>query len=195
MSGTLIIDTVEFLAALARLKPVAPRRRKTTRISIAKKIIEDDFYISFLFGEVVFSSHGVQTKCVAELANWNGYISTDFGMVLTFLKVKPTGKNVTISFSGNKLKIESLIIPCQWAPVPDWIGNMNAEALFYSDKAKPKEHLLYCPDCGKKQGLALVYTPHLQLELGDPKIPIKLPNRKCKACKYGWIEITNNDKE
>jgi hypothetical protein len=195
MSGILVIDTKEFLAALARLKPVAPRRRKTTRISISKKIVEDDFYISYLLGEVVFSSHGVQTKCIAERANWNGYISTDFGMVLTFLKVKPTGKNVTISFSGNKLKIESLTISCKWAPVPEWIGNMSAEALFHGDKAKPKEDLLYCPACGKKQGLAVVHTPHLQLELGAPKMPIKLPNRKCKTCKHGWIEITNNDKE
>jgi hypothetical protein len=72
---------------------------------------------------------------------------------------------------------------------------MSAEALFHGDKAKPKEDLLYCPTCGKKQGQALTHTPHLQLELGAPKIPILLPNRKCKACKHSWIEITNNDKE
>lgn len=195
MSGNLVIDTNEFLAALTRLKPVAPRRRKTTRIYIAKKIIKDNLYISYLFGEAIFSSHGVQTKCLVEQANWNGYVSTDFAMVLTFLKIKPTGKNVTISFVGNKLKIESLIISCQWAPVPEWIGNTSAEALFQSDRTKPKKDLLYCPACGKKQGLALVHTPYLQLELGAPKMPIKVPNRKCMACKHGWIEITNNDKE
>ena len=129
MSGTLVIDTNEFLAALDRLKPMAPRRRKTTRIGIAKKIIEDDFYISFLFGEAVFSSHGVQTRCIVEKADWQGYVSTNFGMFLTFLKVKPTGKTVTISFLGNKLKIETLTIACQWAPVPDWIGQISTYAI------------------------------------------------------------------
>lgn len=195
MSGTLIIDTNEFLAALGRLKPAAPRRRKTTRISIAKKVIEDDFYISYLFGEVIFSTHGVQTKCIAEKANWSGYISTNFGVVLTFLKVKPVGKTVTIAFLGNRLKIDSLTIACSWAPVPEWIGHMSAEALFHSDKAKSHGDLLYCPKCGKKQGHALSHKPHLQLELDAPKMPSLLPNRECKACKYGWIEITNNDKE
>jgi hypothetical protein len=187
MSGTLVIDTNEFLAALARLKPVAPRKRKTTRIT--KKVVEDDFYISYLFGEAVFSSHGVQTRCVVEKASWNGYISTDFGMVLTFLKVKPTGKTVTISFANNKLKIESLTIACQWAPVPDWIGQMSTEALFHSDKAKPKDTLLYCPRCGKRQGIAISHKLQIQLELGAPKIPTHLPNRQCKACEHGWIEI------
>jgi hypothetical protein len=37
MSVFLIIDTTEFLAALVRPKLVASRRRKTTRIGIAKK--------------------------------------------------------------------------------------------------------------------------------------------------------------
>jgi hypothetical protein len=189
MSGILVIDTVEFLAALARLKPVAPRRRKTTRIGIAKKIIEDDFYISFLFGEAVFSSHGVQTRCVVERADWHGYISTDFGMVLTFLKVKPTSKTVTISFIGNKLKIESLTIECQWAPVPDWIGQMSTDALFHSEKPNLEEQL-YCPKCGKKQSVLIGYKPHMQLELDGPTLSKTLPTHKCKACKYGWIEIT-----
>ena len=193
MSGTLVIDTSEFLAALARLKPVAPRRRKTTRIGIAKKIVEDDFYISFLFGEAVFSSHGVQTRCVVEKADWRGYVSTDFGMVLTFLKVKPTGKTVNIYFLGNKLKIESLTIPCQWAPVPDWIGQMSAEALFLSEKAQPKDETLYCPKCGKRQVVALSYKPHEQFELDSPKPPKSLPNRKCKSCNYGWIEIIETE--
>lgn len=195
MSGLLTIDTNEFLAALGRLKPVAPKRRKTTRIGIAKKIIEDDFYISYLFGEVIFSSHGVQTKCIAENAKWDGYISTDFGMVLTFLKVKPAGKTVTISFLGNRLKIDSLTIDCKWAPVPEWIGHMSAEALFHSDKAKSQGDLLCCPKCGKKQGHALSHKPHLQLELGAPKMPTLLPNRECKACKYGWIDITLPEKK
>lgn len=187
MSGNLVIDTNEFLAALARLKPVAPRKRKTTRIT--KKVVEDDLYISFLFGEAVFSSHGVQTRCIVEKADWHGYISTDFGMVLTFLKVKPSGKTVTISFTGNKLKIESLTIACQWAPVPDWIGQMSAEALFHSDKAKPKDEFMYCPQCGKKQGIAVSHKSHVQLELDAPKLPTLLPNRQCKACKHGWVEV------
>jgi len=190
MSGTLVIDTNEFLAALARLKPVAPRRRKTTRIGIAKKIIEDDFYISFLFGEAVFSSHGVQTRCVVEKADWRGYVSTDFGMILTFLKVKPTGKTVSISFQGNKLKIDTLTISCQWAPVPDWIGSMSTDALFHSEKTQIKEDLMYCPRCGKRQGVGLSHKPHMQLELDAPKLPKTLPNRQCKSCKHGWLEIS-----
>ena len=190
MSGSLVIDTSEFLAALARLKPVAPKRRKTTRIGIAKKVIADDFYISFLFGEAVFSSHGVQTKCVVEKADWRGYVSTDFGMVLTFLKVKPSGKTVTISFLGNKLKIESLTIACQWSPVPDWIGEMSTEALFLSEKAKIKEVLMYCPKCGKRQGIELSHKSHMQLELDSPKPPKTLPNRQCKSCKHGWLETS-----
>ena len=187
MSGSLILDTTEFLGALARLKPLAPRRRKTTRITKMAK--EDDLYIAVLDGEAIFSSHGVQTKCVIEKASWSGYVSTDFGLVLTFLKVKPTGNTVTISFTGNKLKIESLTIACKWAPVPDWIGSMSAEALFLSEKAQPKEDFLYCPKCGKRQITVLSHKPHMQLELGSPPPPKTLPNRQCKACKYGWIEI------
>ncbi|MBU3613289.1 hypothetical protein ICN46_00065 [Polynucleobacter sp. Latsch14-2] len=189
MSGKLVIDTNEFLAALARLKPVAPRRRKTTLVGISKRIIEDDFYISFLFGEAVFSSHGVQTRCVVEQADWHGYVSTDFGMILTFLKVKPTGKTVTISFLGNKLKIDSFSITCQWAPVPDWIGSMSTEALFLSEKAKSRDEELFCPKCGKRQIIVLSHKPHLQLELDAPKPPKTLPNRQCKSCKHGWLEI------
>jgi hypothetical protein len=190
MSGSLVIDTNEFLAALARLKPLAPKRRKTTHISMSKKIIEDDFYISFLFGEAVFSSHGVQTRCVVERADWHGYISTDFGMILTFLKVKPAGKTVTISFLGNKLKIDSFSIACQWAPVPDWIGSMSTEALFLSEKPKPIDESFFCPKCGKKQSVHISYKPHMQLELDGPILTEPLPTRKCKACKYGWIEIS-----
>ena len=189
MSGTLIIDTNEFLAALARLKPVAPRRRKTTRIGITKKIIEDDLYISFLFGEAVFSSHGVQTRCIVDKADWNGYVSTDFGMILTFLKVKPTGKTVTISFLGNKLRIDSFSIACQWAPVPDWIGSMSAEALFHSEKPKLTDVNLFCPKCGKRQSAPLSHKSHMQLELDSQALPQPHPTRQCKACKYGWIEI------
>jgi len=189
MSGKLVIDTNEFLAALARLKPVAPRRRKTTRIGIAKKVIEDDFYISFLFGEAVFSSHGVQTRCVVEKADWHGYVSTDFGMILTFLKVKPTGKTVTISFLGNKLKIDTLTVSCQWAPVPDWIGSMSTEALFLSEKTKSTDEDLFCPKCGKRQIIVLCHKPYMQLELDSPKLPKILPNRQCKSCKHGWLEI------
>jgi hypothetical protein len=195
MSGTLVIDTNEFLAALARLKPVAPRRRKSTRIGIAKKVVEDDFYISFLFGEAVFTSHGVQTRCVVESADWRGYVSTDFGMVLTFLKVKPSAKTITITYQGNKLKIESFSIACKWAPVPEWIGEMSTEALFHSDKAKIKNGMLYCPGCGKKQGHAVSHKPYLQLELDGPKPPKLLPNRECKACNHIWIEITDEDRK
>lgn len=195
MAGSLVIDTQEFLGALARLKPVAPRRRRTTRVGIAKKVIADDFYISFLFGEAIFSSHGVQTRCVVEKADWRGYVSTDFNMVLTFLKVKPSGTTVTISFLGNKLKIDSLTIACQWAPVPDWIGQISTEALFHSEKTKQKDEVLYCPKCGKKQSQTLSHKPHLQLELGAPKMPALLPNRRCKVCKHGWIEITDEEKE
>jgi hypothetical protein len=72
---------------------------------------------------------------------------------------------------------------------------MSAEALFHSDKANPKGDLLYCPTCGKKQGLTLVHKPHLQLELGGPKISDLLPNRECKACKHGWIELTETYKK
>lgn len=193
MSGTLVIDTTEFLGALSRLKPVAPRRRKTSRIT--KRIVEDDFYISYLFGEVVFSSHGVQTRCLAEKADWHGYVSTDFGALLTFLKVKPIGKTVTISFTGNKLKIESLTISCQWAPVPDWIGQMSTDALFHSEQKKGTDDFLFCPKCGKRQGIAISYKPHMQLELDAPKAPTILPNRECKACKHSWVEITPTNQE
>lgn len=189
MSGLLIIDTDKFLAALSRLKPVAPRRRKAIGTRISKKIIEDDFYISFLFGEAVFSSHGVQTKCEVESAKWHGYISTKFHTVLTFLKVKPTGKTVSISFLGNQLKIEGLSLPCKWAPVPDWIGQMSAEALFHSEILGTEDQFLFCPKCGKKQGAEINAEPYTQLELQPITKTNIPPNRKCKSCKHAWVEI------
>lgn len=189
MSGLLIIETEKFLEALSRLKPVAPRKRKSTGTRISKKIVEDDFYISFLFGEAVFSSHGVQTKCEVESAKWHGYISTNFHAVLTFLKVKPTGKTVSISFLGNQLKIEGFSMPCKWAPVPDWIGQMSADALFHSEKESNEDHYLFCPKCGKKQGIEVNTAPYTQLELEPASKTNIPPNRKCKLCKHGWIEI------
>lgn len=189
MSGLLIIETEEFLGALSRLKPAAPRRRKSTSVRISKNIIEDDFYISFLFGEAVFSSHGVQTKCAVKSAKWHGYISTNFQTILTFLKVKPTGGTVSISFLGNRLKIEGLTLPCKWAPVPDWIGQMSAEALFHSEQEVLKKQFLYCPLCGKKQGIEINTAPHTQLELEPPNKLNIPPNRKCNSCNHSWIEI------
>lgn len=195
MSGLLIIETEKFLGALSRLKPVAPRKRKSVGTRISKKIIEDDFYISFLFGEAVFSSHGVQTKCEVESAKWQGYISTNFQAILTFLKVKPTGKTVSISFLGNQLKIEGFSMPCKWAPVPDWIGQISADALLHSEQESGEDHHLFCPRCGKKQGIELDTSPNTQLELSPAyKINI-LPNRKCKSCNHSWLEITNNNEE
>lgn len=185
----MILDTNEFLAALKRLKPFAPRRRTTTRYGAVKRVINDDLYISLLFGEAVFSSHGVQTRCVVEKANWRGYVSTDFGLVLTFLKVKPTGKTVTISTIGDKLRIESLTIACHWAPIPEWIGQMSAEALFHSDKPKRTDEGFFCPKCGKRQSMPVSYEPNMQLELDGPTFSHPPPTRKCKACDYGWIEI------
>jgi hypothetical protein len=111
-------------------------------------------------------------------------------MILTFLKVKPVGKTVTISFLGNKLKIDTFTIACQWAPVPDWIGSMSTEALFLSEKTKSADEGLFCPKCGKRQIIVLSHKPHMQLELDSPKLPKILPNRQCKSCKHGWLEIS-----
>ena len=79
MSGEMILDTTEFLLALARLKPIAPRRRSSTRPK--KSNIDEDLYISYLYEEAIFSARGVQTKCVVEKARWHGYVTVNIGTV------------------------------------------------------------------------------------------------------------------
>ena len=197
MSGEMILDTTEFLLALSRLKPIAPRRRSSTRPK--KSNIDEDLYISYLYEEAIFSARGVQTKCVVEKARWHGYVTVNIGTVLSFLKVKPKNKTVTLSFALNKFKIETLTIPCKWAPVPDWIGAMSTEALFHDDGTyddginKKLNRAFFCPNCGKRQSDQIAVKRPIQLELGAKKLPKVLANRICKACKYEWHEIIKED--
>ena len=86
----MIIDTEEFLTVLKRLKP--PRRTKSS--------LAEELYIAFFNDEAIFCMRGIQTKCLVEKANWNGYIEVNSGVVLSFLTARPAGSQVRLAVNG-----------------------------------------------------------------------------------------------
>jgi len=176
----MIIDTEEFLTVLKRLKP-----KRTTQASLAEEL-----YIAFFNGEAIFCVRGVQTKCLVERANWNGYIEVNSGVVLSFLAAKPVGPHVKLTVNGKIFQIENLKTPCKTMQSPAWITAMSFEAHLNDDPKKPPFTAnLYCPKCGKKRGEYLKQIIIKHPELTDPPPPIHPSTRRCHACRHEWLEF------
>ena len=120
MAHQITLDTEEFLKALSRLKP-----------KIIRKITKsDDLFITYLRGHgVPFRTSGYKTLCPILKAKWQGDVSVNFGTILSFLKVKPTGPEVNITYAEGRLKIENLSMPANRSSTPEEIASMSASEL------------------------------------------------------------------
>ena len=180
MIAEMVIDTQEFLAVLKRLKP-----RKTTKATLAEEL-----YIALFNSEAIFCVRGVQTKCLIEKGRWNGYISVNSGVVLSFLAAHPSGPTIKLSVKGNVFQIENIKVPCKPMQSPEWITAMSFEAHLHDDITKsPQVINRYCPKCGKKRGEFIKQKVIKQLSLGDAPPPKYPSSRRCSACQYEWLEL------
>ena len=180
MSHLITLDTLEFLKVLQRLKPK----------SVNKAVQADALYIAYLDGEAVFCTSGVETRCPVLGAQWPGYASVTFGFLLPFLRAKPIRPQVNVSFADGRLKIETLSCPSKWATTQPWLAAARIEAHFLDDLPTAKSDLMYCPGCGKRNGVGLD-TVDTQRQLALAITPALIPNRKCLVCEHKWIELTN----
>jgi DNA-directed RNA polymerase subunit M/transcription elongation factor TFIIS len=182
MQAEMVIDTAEFLAVLKRLKPK----------KISKASLREELYIALFNGEAIFCMRGIQTRCVVEKANWQGYIAVNSGVVLSFLAGKPAHDTVKLSVGGQVLQIEGLKTPCKIMQSPEWITAMSFEAHLNDDpKQSPQSIDLYCPKCGKKRGEYFKQKIIRQPQLGDPPPPRYPSTRRCHACQHQWLEFAD----
>jgi len=184
MIAEMIIDTEEFLTVLKRLKP-----QRRTKASLAEEL-----YIAFFNDEAIFCMRGIQTKCLVEKANWNGYIEVNSGVVLSFLTAKPAGPQVRLAVNGKLFQIENLKVPCKTMQSPAWITAMSFEAHLNDDpKISPRNLNLFCPKCGKKRGEYFKQVIIKQRELTDPPPPKYPSTRRCNTCLHEWLELEDLD--
>ena len=182
MLAEMVIDTVEFLTVLKRLKP-----KRTTKATLA-----EEMYIALFNGEAIFCVRGIQTKCIVEKGHWFGYISVNSGVIQSFLSARPVGSIVKMMVRDNLFQIENLKVPCKTMRSPEWITAMSLEAHLHDDTKKPSPNEpLYCPHCGKKRGHPLDINLTQQIQLGDTMPSKHSTSRRCQSCKHEWLELAD----
>lgn len=132
-----------FLEALRSLKP-APRVRSSP---------ERQLQIGFGNGFAVFAVEGASTS-VAANGDWPGLASVRLAHFLAFLIAKPIDPVVRITFTDNKIFIEAARIHAEWTQLK------TKSALQQLDRhrqtpAKENRFRFTCPNCNRKQGVAV----------------------------------------
>lgn len=169
---------------IASLKRLAPKR-----VTVAMK--SGEIYIGKLDNEVVFSLIGAQTRCPFIECDWDGFAVVKFGMLASFLKAPPTKETVLLSYTSDRLKIDTLSMTAKWVSAPDWIAAMASEAHLMADVES--KTLLYCPRCGKCKGEPVDPIAR-QWPAGLPvasQLKSDHANMECTACKHKWCEVAN----
>jgi len=189
----ILLSRDHFLSALKALK--LGRRTVSNR--------KTQLYVALFKGEAAFCLNGTETRCAAT-GYWPGCAVTSVSWVLPFLKIPPIHDPVEITRIGDRIRFEGVAFPAKWVDVPSWLSPVLVEAHFNTiEPDRPDRHtiLLYCPECGKKEGTWInpvqptSGTYPLQFEglvLGGAQrarandVPA---TRRCKACGHEWIEI------
>ncbi len=174
----------DFLKAIKALKP----------LRMPKAYLGKELQIGLLGGEAVFCIEGAQTRCAAK-GDWEGFVCLSYGLVLPYLKVKPDGDPLRLSFEGGRLRIGSTRLTAVWISVSPWIGQMALEAHFMAERdnvalAATKR---YCPSCGSLKGVLLADLPvkgrPTEVERQLQQLRDTTPaTHACPVCRFAWIE-------
>ena len=170
------------------------RTLKPRRVNEVTKLSE--FLLGYLDGEAVFCINGAQTRRAAQ-GVWPGFACFRFAFILAVLKEPPPGPLLEITRSGASIRIGTTRFPARWIDSSEWIAGMALEAHLHGpdEAAVPRE--LFCPRCGRREGLLLPHLPRRAnaRPLSPERFPSGAsmpgfdPTRECRACGHRWIEM------
>ena len=124
MTNLITLKTKDFLDAIGRLKkPDNPFEQKTKKRT--KIINTQECYVSLNRTEAVFSTELVRVHCPIISGEWKGYAITNLASFLIFLKVKPVGKEIKISYTDGKLAIDTLSVTAKFSDLPLWEAGVD----------------------------------------------------------------------
>ncbi len=170
----------DFLDAIKRLKPAR----------MPKSYALKELQIGLVKEEAIFCIEGATTQRPAS-GVWNGFACVSYGMLLPFLKFKPEGDRVRLVFDQGRLKIGSTRFQARWIDASPWISQMALEVHFMGSSDLPK---LFCPQCGKREGVALdsMLEKSVRTEQQEKlieKLETINATHGCGSCFHGWKEI------
>lgn len=173
----------DFLGAIKRLKPAR----------MLKSFAFKELQIGLVKEEAIFCIEGATTRRPAS-GVWNGFACVSYGMLLPFLKVKPEGDRVRLVFDQGRLRIGSTRYQARWIDASPWISQMALEVHFMGSSDLPK---LFCPKCGKREGVALESILEKSVRTDQQeKLIVQLEKTKashgCGSCFHGWKEIQDS---
>jgi hypothetical protein len=124
MTNLITLKTKDFLDAIGRLKkpdnPFEQKSKKSTKI-----INVQECYVSLNRTEAVFSTGLVRVHCPIISGEWKGYAMTNLASFLIFLKVKPVGKEINISYADGKITIDTLTVAGKFSDLPLWEARVD----------------------------------------------------------------------
>ena len=124
MTNLITLKTKDFLDAMERLKkPKSSFDQKTKKRT--KIINTQECYVSLNRTEAVFSTELVRVHCPIISAEWKGYAITNLASFLIFLKVKPVGKEIKISYTDGKLTLDTLSVTAKFSDLPLWEAGVD----------------------------------------------------------------------
>jgi len=124
MNNLITLKTRDFLDAMERLKkPKSSFDQKTKKRT--KIINAQECYVSLNRTEAVFSTELVRVHCPIISGEWKGYAITNLASFLIFLKVKPVGKEIKISYANGKLTMDTLSVAAKFSELPLWEAGVD----------------------------------------------------------------------
>ncbi len=172
----------DFLEAIKRLKPGRMLKSYQTK----------ELQIGLDGEEAIFCIEGATPRRPAQ-GSWHGFACISYGLLLPYLKVKPEAERVRLVFDQGRLKIGTARFQARWIDTSPWISRMALEAHFFGP-ATPPGPKLYCPRCGKRQGVARDdIEQKAKRSLQEDKFLIHLErigaSHGCGSCSHAWKEI------
>lgn len=184
----LVLETHDFLAAIKTVKP--------HRVDAAAKLSECQ--LGYVAGEAIFCLNGAQTRRPA-VGSWPGFARFRFALMLAVLKVPPPEPLIEIRCSDAAVQIGATRVPARWIESSEWIAEMALEAHLHGPDKAPAPQELYCPKCGRREGVFLRDllrpastgrhpAPQERIHIGGRTLDAE-PTRACKSCRNQWIEL------
>ena len=175
------VERYELIDAIKRLTP--------GRMTVARR--KSELQIGLENNELVLCIPGVMTRCRAS-GNWPGLLCTLFIFLHSLIKVPPVANPVILKFQDGRLKIERLSVTASWHYAGALTSSIAIGAHLDSEIQPTKT--LYCPRCGKHQGIALSNFSLPSKPTAQEWILSRLAERQeathgCNACGHGWREL------
>ena len=167
----------------------AIKRLSPGRMTAARK--KSELQIGLENDEMVLCLPGSMTKCPAS-GNWPGLLRTQYIFLHSLIKVPPVVNPVILKFADDRLKIDRLSVTASWHYAGVLTSSIAIGAHLDSE-IQPTE-TLYCPRCGKHQGIDLSKFTLPSKPTAQEWILSRLAERQeashgCKACGHGWREL------